>query len=321
MTEQAAETEEQGAFIEERPVTPYELPDPDNHSFFFVEAALPPALEARLHRHEAWELLWVTRGSGRRTAGDTTQDFATGEVALIPPTMIHRWDFSPASCDQQGLVRYLMVAFRHSLVEQCMTVFPELRNRLASVTFPNHALHFAGESARTLRTHLQTMRSQSELERLATMLLLLADVFTASDRSLAGRPVRTERNVQRMQQVCTYVMRHFSRKIRLDDVARETGMNRSAFCSWFRRCSGQTFLQYLTSYRLQTARDLLQNTDRQISDICFATGFSDLPHFIRVFGKTFGMPPSRYRKQLAEAEEQESGPKDAPADSTNVRPK
>ncbi|HIV99908.1 MAG TPA: helix-turn-helix transcriptional regulator [Candidatus Desulfovibrio intestinipullorum] len=80
-------------------------------------------------------------------------------------------------------------------------------------------------------------------------------------------------------------------------------------------------MQYLTSYRLQTARDLLQNTDRQVSDICFATGFSDLPHFVRVFGKTFGMPPARYRKQLAEAGEQESGPKGSPADRTKACPK
>ena len=136
MTEQAAETGGQGPPIEEHPVVPYELPDLDNHSFFFVDAALPPTLEAILHRHDAWELLCVTRGVGRRTAGDTTQDFATGEVALIPPMMIHRWRFSPGLCDQQGMVHYLMVAFRHSLVEQCMAVFPELRNRLASVTFP-----------------------------------------------------------------------------------------------------------------------------------------------------------------------------------------
>ena len=290
MTEQAAETGGQGPPIEEHPVVPYELPDLDNHSFFFVDAALPPTLEAILHRHDAWELLCVTRGVGRRTAGDTTQDFATGEVALIPPMMIHRWRFSPGLCDQQGMVHYLMVAFRHSLVEQCMAVFPELRNRLASVTFPEHALHFAGDSARTLRTYLQAMRDQNELERLSTMLLLLADVFTASDRSLAGRTVRMEKNVQRIQTVYTYVMRHFAHKIRLEDVARETGMNRSAFCSWFRRCRGQTFSQYLTEYRLQTARDLLQNTDRQVSDICLATGFSDLPHFVRVFGKNFGMP-------------------------------
>ena len=60
--------------------------------------------------------------------------------AGIPPSMHHHWDYNPASADEEGCIRYLMVAFSHSFVRHCMDTFPELRNRLANVTFPAEAL-------------------------------------------------------------------------------------------------------------------------------------------------------------------------------------
>ncbi len=99
-------------------------------------------MEAKLHRHDAWELYYVLQGYGTRTAGDTLQPFAAGDVVLIPPSMHHHWDYAPSSADKEGCIRYLMVAFRHTLVQRCMEVFPELRNGLTGVVFPTEALKF-----------------------------------------------------------------------------------------------------------------------------------------------------------------------------------
>lgn len=38
---------------------PYELPEAENHSFFFIDQRTEPSLEAKLHRHDAWELYYV----------------------------------------------------------------------------------------------------------------------------------------------------------------------------------------------------------------------------------------------------------------------
>lgn len=267
----------------EENVTPYELPDTANHSFFFVDVRIPPAEEAKLHRHDAWELLYVVHGRGNRTAGDTMQPFTEGDVVLMPPSMIHQWAFAPDSVDENGHIRYLMAAFGHAFVEHCLETFPELRNRFAEVSFPLNALHFGKKSAGLLGGRLMRMCEENELERLCEMLRLLPDMFTTSDHTLAGRPVRIERNVQRMQRVCTYVMRRYARPISLNDIAAEVGMNRSAFCTWFKRFNGMTFLQFLVQYRLNTACELLKSSARQVSEICYLVGFNDLPHFVRVF--------------------------------------
>lgn len=276
---------------------PYELPEVENHSFFFIDQRVEISLEAKLHRHDAWELYYVQQGHGTRMAGDTLQPFTAGDVALIPPSMLHCWEYAPDSADTDGCIRYLMVAFSHSLVERCMEVFPELRNRLVSIVFPVDALKFGPDSSRVIRRTLLRMNDMDDLGRLCEMFRLLPFIFTSSDHTFAGKPVNMERDVRRMQQISTYVMAHYVHAISLDEIAAEVNMNRSAFCSYFKRRKGMTFSQFVTQYRLNTACELLKHSHKQVSEICFTVGFNDIPHFNRIFKKLKGVTPQEYRKQ------------------------
>lgn len=225
----------------------------------------------------------------------TLQSFSAGDVALIPPSMHHYWEYSPSSADKEGYIHYLMVAFSHSLVERSMEVFPELRNRLAGLTFPVNALKYGQESSRIIRKTLLQMNDMDDLGRLCGMFRLLPVIFNTSDHIFAGRPMQIERDVRRMQQICAYVMAHYIHSISLDEIAAEIGMNRSAFCSYFKRHKGMTFSQFVTQYRLNTACKLLKHSQKQVSEICFAVGFNDIPHFNRVFKKS-QITPKEYRK-------------------------
>ncbi len=251
----------------EEMIIPYELPEVKNHSFFFIDQRITPHLEAKLHQHDAWELYYVIHGHGTRMAGDTLQAFSAGDVALIPPSMHHYWKYDPASAGSDGCIHYLMVAFNHSLVVRCMEVFPELRNRLINLTFPVNALKFGPESSRVIRNMLSQMNDMDDLGRLCGMFRLLPVIFNSPDHIFAGKPMQIERDVRRMQQICTYVMAHYVHTITLDEIAAEIGMNRSAFCSYFKRCKGMTFSQFVTQYRLNTACELLKHSQKQVSEI------------------------------------------------------
>ena len=49
-------------------VIPYCVPEQEEHSFFFIDQRIKIELEAKLHRHEAWELYYVVHGYGNRMA-------------------------------------------------------------------------------------------------------------------------------------------------------------------------------------------------------------------------------------------------------------
>lgn len=278
-------------------IIPYELPEIKDHSFFFIDQRIATHIEAKLHKHNAWELYYVIHGYGTRMAGDTLQPFSAGDVVLIPPSMHHYWEYAPASADRDGCIHYLMVAFSHSLITKCMEIFPELRNRLTNFRFPVNALKYGPKSSHVIRKMLSQMNDTDELGRLCEMFRLLPTIFNSSDHIFAGKPIQIERDVRRMQQICTYVMAHYVHTITLDEIASEVGMNRSAFCSYFKRCKKMTFSQFVTQYRLNTACELLKHSQKQVSEICFAVGFNDVPHFNRVFKESQGMTPKEYRKR------------------------
>lgn len=279
-------------------VIPYALPEVKDHSFFFIPQHVSPRLEAGLHQHKAWELYFVTHGNGIRMTGDTIMPFAEGDVVLIPPSMPHYWKYDEASADKAGEISYLMVAFDHEFIDRCMTAFPEMRRHLCGLSFPDEAMKYGTASSIEIRHALIRMRDLDDIGQLSEMLRLLPAIFKSKDHILIGKPIRIERDVRRMQQIAEYVMAHYVHHIALDDIAAHIGMNRSAFCSFFKRNKGITFSRFVTEYRLTTACDLLKDPHSHISEICYAVGFNDLPHFIRVFKATYGMSPTKYRKTL-----------------------
>lgn len=277
-------------------VIPYTLPEVIDHSFFFISQHITPCLEAKMHRHDAWELYFVTHGSGIRMTGDTMMPFSEGDVVLIPPLMPHYWEYKPASANDDGEIKYLMVAFSPEFIEKCIATFPELKNKLYGQILPVEALKYGSGSSIEIKRTLEHMSGLDDIGQLSEMIRLLPTIFTTTDHTLIGKPIKIGRDIRRMQQVAEYVMAHYVHTITLGDIAAHIGMNRSAFCTFFKRNKGMTFSQFVTQYRLETACELLKTSQKQVSEICFAVGFNDLPHFIRVFTATYGMSPSKFRK-------------------------
>lgn len=63
----------------------------------------------------------------------------------------------------------------------------------------------------------------------------------------------------------------------------------------FRQEVGKTINQYVKTRRLETARDLLRETNLRIKEICFQIGITDNTHFVREFKKFSGLYPKGYR--------------------------
>ena len=179
-----------------------------------------------------------------------------------------------------------------------MDVFPEVRNRLYGQILPSEALKYGSGSSVKIKRSLMRMNDLDDIGQLGEMIRLLTIIFITKDHTLIGKPVKIERDIRRMQKVAEYVMAHYVHNITLNDIATHIGMNRSAFCTFFKRNKGMTFSQFVTQYRLETACGLLKTSQKQVSEICFAVGFNDLPHFIRVFTATYGMSPTKFRRHI-----------------------
>ncbi|MBQ8137066.1 MAG: helix-turn-helix transcriptional regulator, partial [Clostridia bacterium] len=64
-----------------------------------------------------------------------------------------------------------------------------------------------------------------------------------------------------------------------------------------KQVTGQTFMQLLTSVRLENAEQLLRDTALPVSDIASTVGYESSEHFIRTFHRHVGLTPNGYRQK------------------------
>lgn len=68
----------------------------------------------------------------------------------------------------------------------------------------------------------------------------------------------------------------------------------------FTKFTGLSPIQYLNRRRLETACQLLRDTDYSVSDISSQTGFSSQSYFTQIFRKHYGITPIKYRQSHTE---------------------
>ncbi|MBN1132175.1 MAG: helix-turn-helix transcriptional regulator [Bacteroidales bacterium] len=74
------------------------------------------------------------------------------------------------------------------------------------------------------------------------------------------------------------------------------GISRAQMYRKFKALTGRTLHDYLRSYRLKRAKELLLTTDLNVSEAAYTTGFTNVSHFSRIFTEEFGKHPRDYRK-------------------------
>jgi AraC-like DNA-binding protein len=87
----------------------------------------------------------------------------------------------------------------------------------------------------------------------------------------------------------------YSDPLDVTTLARAARLSPAHFSREFRRVFGETPHQYLLTRRLERAAELLRNTDRTVSDICFMVGLRSVGSFTTSFGRAFGVSPRAYR--------------------------
>ena len=94
---------------------------------------------------------------------------------------------------------------------------------------------------------------------------------------------------------------NIEKKLRLDDLCRFIGYSPSQLSLLFRNQTGHSPHNYFNILKIQLACKLLETTDLKINQICAKVGIDDSYYFSRLFTKTIGISPKKYRCAKNEA--------------------
>jgi YesN/AraC family two-component response regulator len=103
------------------------------------------------------------------------------------------------------------------------------------------------------------------------------------------------KKVTQITPVIHYIDANYNKSITLDEVARVSHLSSSRLAHVFKEQMGITVIDYLTSVRIERAKQLLLATDQNCTEICFQVGYNNQSYFTRIFKDLVGMPPREFR--------------------------
>jgi AraC-like DNA-binding protein len=110
----------------------------------------------------------------------------------------------------------------------------------------------------------------------------------------------TEERNRRMLRARDAMDRAFAQPLDIPALARLAHSSPAHFSRQFRAVFGETPHRYLQRRRVERAMELLRETDRPVTEICFDVGFNSLGTFSRTFSEIVGESPSSYRKRFVD---------------------
>jgi len=104
-----------------------------------------------------------------------------------------------------------------------------------------------------------------------------------------------KRHEQIIEAVKDYIRHNYSSKITLKEMAKSVYISHSYLSKIIKTQTGHSFRHLVNMARIEEALRMLENTNKNLSEIAFQTGFEDHSYFAKVFKRHTGMNPSDYR--------------------------
>jgi len=231
--------------------------------------------------------------------GNYIGPFAPRQLVLIGPDVPHAWVSSLVDGETlQG--RDVVLQFNRLWIESLIALCPELSGISRLLEDSIHGLEFTGDRALRLGMALEDLGALEGGARLSACIAILAGLAGCPCHKLAIRcqDQRFSRHdTHRINRLIRTLLSSDPAEIRHEKLASSVGMSPSAFSRQFRITTGETLMSFLQKLRVGHACHLLGTTDRAITDISRASGFSNLSNFNRIFFKLRSCTPRDFRRK------------------------
>lgn len=128
---------------------------------------------------------------------------------------------------------------------------------------------------------------------------ILSQHILQHNQEMNGKKVETSLLKSELKIVRKYakkIIKTPSKNYSLDSIAEETGLTQAKLQEGFKLLYNRTITEYIRHIRLKKARDLMNTTDMNVSEIVYTVGFSSRSYFSKIFKAKFDISPSEYLK-------------------------
>ncbi len=261
------------------------------------------------HYHDFIEMVYVSNGFTLHSSEGKITMLITGDWFFVKPGEAHSY----INAYRAKIYNLLFDPAELGSMLGELSVLPGLNSLLKGEEYSEPSLRIIhvpmSERQNVESAHEKIMWERAERKsgwevsmkaRLCSLLIRYSRM--CMDQSKYERSVRGDDYYGYIYKALRYIDEHYAEDIDTKVLADISGLSLDYMARRFKAILNMTPAEYLRRYRIAKAMELLCTTDKSISEIGAATGFSDLTIFSRVFKANVGCPPAAFRKTMVSRE-------------------
>ena len=233
---------------------------------------------------------YVIGGKGKLAIGGKEYPLKQGYGFLIPPEELAFYQ-----ADEKDPWTYVWVGFSGMLAESTVK---SMGLSLSNPIFRSERGEELYEAVRDMMEH-NTYGISNDLRRNGQLQLFLSIISESVPIEKKSESDNADNYVRRAVE---FIQGNYCNPIKVTDVADYVCINRSYLYTLFRNGTGMSPQQFLTTFRITKATELLQLTELPIESIALSCGYTDPLVFTKAFKQMKKMSPSAYRKEMQKGE-------------------
>lgn len=265
--------------------------DQDEFSVTRQSSAQYDAGQLKDHWHDCFEILYITEGSRRFTAGDQSFSLKAGDILVLPPHLPHSSD--------GGVYRCIVFGYAESVIHTPHNSYSGIR----------YLLPFRGASALLCRsdvalarllTHGTELFFSDAPTRSLEMRACIFQIHAILWQHYCKIQYATEKSYGYLGQIQDYIEANLTQSLSPYRIAEALHISHSHLCRIVKAAYRITPAALINRYRLSLSEKLLlQFPDMPISEVSAQAGFDDNSYYIRLFKKENGITPGQFRDNYA----------------------
>lgn len=239
---------------------------------------------SRKEGSEQYIMIFCAAGKGTVRMPVAKREITTGQLTLIPPGVPHKYEADRAT--PWNIYWFHFTGRQASEYAELLGL--DERQPIMQVADADALIR----QFESLYTVVVSAFSDSALVQASVE---LAKTLCLVNSLRTGRHKKSRKSEQRILASIEYITREYDAPHTLEELARTAGLSIPHYVALFRQHTGTSPIRYLTRVRLRHACELLDMSDKSVSEIARAVGYEDAFYFSRAFHKNTGHSPTRYR--------------------------
>jgi AraC-like DNA-binding protein len=257
------------------------------------------------HFHPEIEIMLVLKGKGTRFVGDCIESFEPYDLVMVGPNLAHVWKNSSEhfADDPNIIAEARVILFKENCFGENFFSLPEMKIVHDLIERSSRGIKFSGEGKDKVIQNMVDACEKPVVQQFTMLINILETLALTKDFSYlcsAGYDQKIQASdLVRLNTVVDYLMKNFREPIKLEVVAEISNMTSTAFCRYFKSRTNKTVIQFINELRIGYAHKLLAETNYNVEQICFESGFHNVSNFYEQFKKITGKSPFKFRKDVS----------------------